>query len=265
VNQPEIKKVVLIGAGKLAWHLGIALMENNIQVHQVFNRTKARGEQLALLLNAEYIDDLSKLNLKADLYILAVSDQAILQMANGLVLGKQMIVHTSGAVEMDIFRKRFSNFGVFYPLQTFSFTQKVNFSEVPVCLEANSAEGLEKLTSLAANLRTRTYNVNSTQRRHLHLAAVFACNFSNFMYVIASDILKQSHLSPELIEPLIHQTNQLPAGFDFFAKQTGPAVRGDDTVLQKHRQMLTENVDFLEIYNIISRQIAQYQSKHGQL
>jgi predicted short-subunit dehydrogenase-like oxidoreductase (DUF2520 family) len=265
VRKPEIQQIILIGAGKLAWHLGTSLIENGLKVTQVFNRTPARGEKLASHLGSMYIDSLDKINRDADIYIIAVSDNGIGEVVAGLEIDDNLVVHTSGAVDLGALKAKFKSCGVFYPLQTFSYTQTVDFTRIPVCIEANTPEAMKMLLCLANKLSGTVVHIDSIQRKHLHLAAVFACNFPNFMYVIAENILTDSQLSPELLLPLIHQTNQILTKSDFFSRQTGPAVRGDMEVIARHQELLLKNQDYLEIYNIITQNIIHYKSKHGEL
>ena len=265
MNNPEILEIVLIGAGKVAWQLGSCLVENGLKVTEVYNRTPHRGENLANHLGADYVNSLSGINKDANLYVVAVSDDGIEEIVNALKINDQLIVHTSGAVDLAVLQKKFRNCGVFYPLQTFSFEQNVDFTKVPVCIEASSPEGMKMLLSLAHKLTEKVVQIDSNQRKNLHLAAVFACNFSNFMYVIAEEILNDCKLSPELIVPLIRQTSQIVNGYDFFSRQTGPAVRGDIEIMVRHRDLLMNHPDYLKIYNLITNNIIHYKSKHGQL
>ena len=259
----EISKVVFIGAGKMALSLGYALHTKGLKIIQVYNRTAGNGETLAKFLRAEYIADPNEITTDADLYILAVSDSCIEEISARFCFQGKFVVHTSGAVDINVLQLASKNHGVFYPLQSFTNFQQIDFKNIPLCLEANTTENFELLFNLAKKLSSLVYPIDSNLRRKLHLAAVFASNFSNFMYVIAEEILKSNKLSPDLIVPLIRLSSQVGFGGDFFQRQTGPAVRGDHAIIARHEELLAGNSDYLEIYDLITNNIIKYKSQHG--
>jgi predicted short-subunit dehydrogenase-like oxidoreductase (DUF2520 family) len=249
----------------LATHLGLALFRQGLTVLQVYNRTPGKGRKLAARINALYTDNLSDLVPGADLYILAVSDSWLGQLVSRLHLKDSLVVHTSGSVELEILSPVSSRTGVFYPVQTFSKHRKINFRDIPICLEAESPESEMKLTKLAERLTRSVYLLDSGKRGLIHLGAVFASNFTNYLYSIAELLLRENDLPLNILEPLILQTARNVRRGNLFENQTGPAVRGDIQVLEKHRRLLADHPDYHEIYELISKHIILNRSLNGKL
>jgi predicted short-subunit dehydrogenase-like oxidoreductase (DUF2520 family) len=258
----KIKNVVMIGAGNLATHVALALHRKGVNVIQVLNRSREAGERLACRVRASYKTDFGEADFGADLYILAVSDSAIEDVARNLKLKDQLLVHTSGSVDVRVLSGCSSNYGVFYPLQTFSKDKRINFSNIPVCIEANSGENEEKLLQLARLISKKAQLINSEQRKILHMTAVFAGNFSSFMYTIAEDLLKKHGIPFGLLKPLIRQTAATAKHDDVFSFQTGPAVRGDTKIMNEHLEMLARHGVYMEIYDLISKSIIKHKSRN---
>lgn len=260
-----IRDVVLIGAGNVASSLGLALVRQEIRILQVYDRSPGRGRKLASKLGASFTADHLAIVPAADLYILAIPDSAIELLASELHLTDQLVVHTSGSADLKILSEISGNIGVFYPLQTFSKNRRVNFIRVPICVEANGENGKKLLGDLAAKLSGIVSFINSDQRKILHLAAVFASNYTNFMVAIAEELLRANDIPFELLKPLINQTVRNAHHPPVSGHQTGPAVRGDKQVLASHRTLLKDYPDYLEIYNMISDNIIKYKALHGKL
>jgi predicted short-subunit dehydrogenase-like oxidoreductase (DUF2520 family) len=247
--------ITLIGAGNLATQLGIALHDEGYLISQVYSRTKKSASVLAGKINASAITDIKKLNTNSTIYIIAVKDDAIENIAKQLQLKDQIVVHTSGTVSMDVLKQCSKNIGVFYPLQTFSKNKKTDFKNTPICIEANNKATSTTLQYFAKSISTNVQNINSDQRKIIHLAAVFACNFSNHMYAIASEILEKNKLSFDILKPLIGETadkikNNAPAKM-----QTGPAIRGDKKTMDAHLILLSDTKQLENIYQILNKSI----------
>lgn len=257
-------KIALIGAGNLATNLGVALVEANHEILQVYSRTIESAALLAARLHCVAITAPEELVLDADLYIVALKDSVLEEMLPRLLQGREhaLWVHTAGSIPISIWENRgVKHFGVFYPLQTFSKSRLVDFSKVPVFLESNLPNDLERLKLLAASVTTNVYEADSNQRASLHLAAVFACNFTNAMYV-ASDLLLQGQgLSFEALLPLIDETAAKVHALSPLEAQTGPAVRYDLGVINKHLAMLEERELYRDLYEKLSRCIHYEQAK----
>ncbi|MGA3014215.1 MAG: DUF2520 domain-containing protein [Bacteroidales bacterium] len=260
INQ-EIRKIVIIGAGRVARNLCVALRKKNYTILEVWNRSETKGLDLARKLKAKYIRVLEYISLDADLYILAVSDDAIKQILERLDIGDHLLVHTSGSVDMDILGMAATNFGVIYPLQTFRTDRRISFRNVPLCIEASSDENLRRLKAFTDSISHRVYKIDSDQRRVLHLSAVFASNFSNFMVAVSQDLLRNKGIDPTILEPLIKYTAEnsgSPSVFDF---QTGPAIREDMETIAMHLNMLSAHPDYKEIYSLITQNIIKHKKK----
>ncbi len=251
----DIGKIVLLGSGNVATHLAIALKEAGKTIVQIYSRTLENAGFLAEKVKADFTTDIAKIESNADLYIIAVSDDALAEVANGIDVNNNLIVHTSGSAPMDILKSCSENRGVLYPLQTFSRSRNIDFGKVPLCIEANSIESRERLKNLALSLSDNIHFVDSEKRRVLHLAAVFACNFSNFMYTIAQKITEENNLSFDILKPLIEETAAKIEEITPVEAQTGPAVRGDEKIMKLHMDMLRKYPEFMEIYRLISEKI----------
>ena len=263
-KEAMIENVVLIGAGNLATQLALALQENGIQVKQVYSRTAESAKELAGKLNCAYTNDLSKLFPEADLYVIAVKDSAIQKILENLSLDEnRIIVHTAGSVPMQILDGFTKNFGVFYPLQTFSKSRKVDFSVIPICIEANHPSNLMKLQKLAGRLTDSVHQINSNERKTLHLAAVFTNNFVNHFYTLGAEILLDKKLNFDLLKPLISETAAKIENMDPVESQTGPAKRNDQTIISSHLKMLHDKPEYQKIYSFVTESIFQLQQKHN--
>jgi predicted short-subunit dehydrogenase-like oxidoreductase (DUF2520 family) len=252
--------ITLIGAGNVATQLGIALQEQGYAISQVYSPTKKSAEALAKKLNAAAITDLKKLLPGSVIYIIAVKDDAIEAVAKQLHFSDQIVVHTSGTVPIDVLKKTSKNYGVLYPLQTFSKGKTVDLKTTPVCIEANNKSTSTTLQYFAKSFSGNVQQVSSGQRKTIHLAAVFACNFSNHLYAVAEGILKKDKLSLDLLQPLIEETAAKIKGNSPVKMQTGPAVRGDKKTMEAHLKLISD-ADTKKIYQLISKGIIKIKNK----
>ncbi|MCI3881002.1 Rossmann-like and DUF2520 domain-containing protein [Acinetobacter higginsii] len=251
-------RITLIGAGRVATHLAKVLQLQH-QVVQIFSRNLQHAQTLADQVNAQAIDDVQQLDAQTDLVIIAVSDQAIRNVIDSIAphLAENLIVHTSGSTALSILEQRHPRVGVFYPLQTFSMERDVNWADTPLFVEAVQQQDLTLLTELANSLSQRVYQYSSTQRLTLHLAAVFACNFSNYCYDMAKQIVDAEQVDFSLLYPLILETANKATANNPKDMQTGPAMRGDQNILSMHSQLLADSnrSDLQNIYGLISQSI----------
>lgn len=257
-TQPSI---VIIGTGNVAFHLALVLYASDFDIVQIVGRDKNVAAELAKKVKAKTESDFKKINTTADIYIIAVKDDAIEKVAKQLQLKNKIIVHTSGTVEAKVLKVSSTNYGVFYPLQTFSKNKKVNFSTIPICIEASNKKTGTILTAVAKSLSKKVYAVNDTQRKSLHLAAVFACNFSNHLYAIAAEMLEKNKLSFDLLKPLIAETAEKIKEQHPEQAQTGPAVREDKKTMNTHLKMLSENKSLKRIYKQMSEEIIKQKKR----
>ena len=246
-----MKNIILIGSGNVATHLGITLKKRGYNIVQVFSKQVNNAESLANKLDCHFTDSIKRL-LDADLYILAVKDDVVHQILN--IIPDIRIVHTSGSLGMEVFKNKFTHYGVLYPLQTFNKDIDMDLTNIPLCIEANNTKFQNNLIKIGNQLSEKVIIMNSDQRKQLHIAAVFCCNFSNHMFSIADKILLNSDIDFKLLMPLITQTvrkltNNKPADV-----QTGPAKRNDKKVIDSHLNNIKDQ-KVKEIYLLISNSI----------
>src|SRR6185437_10166701 len=249
------EKIVFIGAGKITKALAIGI-KNKGNIVQVYSRTNASANLLAGKINCTYTNDIKKINADADVYIIAVKDDVIAQVASQLKVKGKAIVHTSGAVDMDVLKKASANCGVLYPPYSFIKVRKLD-KNVPFCIEASNPSVKKQLSDLVKDVAGKAYYMNSAQRSQLHIAGVFANNFTNHMFVIAHDISKQAHIPFEILFHLISDRVENLKHQSPVLNQTGPAKRGDKCTLKKHEAMLKKNPRHLALYKQISKSIQQ--------
>ena len=249
--------IVFIGAGNLATNLAKALYQNGFRIVQVYSRTKEAACALAQAVEAGYTTELSEVSKDARLYIVSLKDDAFVTLLPEIVAGKEdaLLVHTAGSIPMNIWEGKASRYGVFYPMQTFSKQREVDFNTVPFFIEASAPAEVGVLRMVAVRLSPKVYEVTSGQRRYLHLAAVFACNFANHMYALSSHILEKQGIPFEVMLPLIDETAGKVHELSPTQAQTGPAVRYDENVISKHLEMLADEESLQELYEKISKSI----------
>ncbi len=253
----EDTSIVFIGAGNLATNLAKELYYKGFRIAQIYSRTVEAAQVLAQTVEAEYTTDLSTVINNARLYIVSLKDTAFVELLPEIILGKEkgLWVHTAGSIPMNVWEGQIERYGVFYPMQTFSKQRKVDFSDIPIFVESNSAEDTRFLKDIAAVLSERVYEATSEQRKSLHLAAVFTCNFTNHMYTLAADLLEKYELPFEVMLPLIDETARKVHELNPHLAQTGPAIRYDKNVINNHLQMLVDEPQIQELYRLISKSI----------
>jgi predicted short-subunit dehydrogenase-like oxidoreductase (DUF2520 family) len=252
-----IKNAVIIGSGKVASALALALHHADITILQVYSKTYEHAQHLAEKVSAVAVLEAKQISQQADIYLISVSDSAIKQMSELKVLQSKFVVHTAGSIPLSIINQYTTRCGVFYPLQTFSEGRTVNMSDVPFCIEASQDSDYEELIILAKKISDKVYVVNSEQRLRLHLSAVFANNFGNHMFALAFELLKEYQLPFDMLRPLIAETaaklqEMLPTD-----AQTGPAVRGDTNTITAHQELLRDKPEMQKIYTFVSESIEQ--------
>jgi predicted short-subunit dehydrogenase-like oxidoreductase (DUF2520 family) len=248
-------RITLIGSGNIATHLGAAFKNAGHRIVQVYSRDAQNAALLAYHIGAEAIDDLCNIDPGTDIFIIAVADSVIVEIATQLVSFDKIIAHTSGATDIQALLNITPKAGVFYPLQTFSKTKEVDFWSVPLCIEGADESITKTLTDLAQTISNKVYIITSAQRKTLHLAAVFACNFTNYLYGVGGQLLSEQSIPFDLLRPLILETAQkvqdhLPAEV-----QTGPATRNDQNTIFTHLQMLKDKPELEQLYKLLSQGI----------
>lgn len=248
-------KITVIGSGNVGFHLAQRLHESGHRICQVFSRTPTKAAHLANLVKASGISNLKDISLEADVYLLAIKDDSLKTVTEEIsFLGKynKLIAHTSGSVSSAVFENHFSRYGIFYPLQTFSTTKKVDFEQLPFCIYGNAPAAQDSLFQLAQSICPNVYAINDEQRSILHVTAVIVNNFSNYLYGIAHDICNDQDVSFDILKPLIHETVRKIDVSNPQDVQTGPAVRGDLDTIAKHIDFLKKYPDHQALYQLIS-------------
>ena len=249
-------KLTFIGAGNVATHLAQAFHQTEEhQVVQVISKTIVSAERLAESVNAPYSTNIFDLNEDTDIIFICVPDGEIDSISTQIKLTGKIVVHTSGATSINVLRGKFEDYGVFYPLQTFTKGVPVSIADVPICIEANQNNIENKLRELAKALSYNVTILTSEQREKLHVAAVFAGNFTNYLYKAAEDIMLEHGLNFNLLKPLIQQTANKINYLTPDEAQTGPAIRNDQETINRHLQILKSSPKYGELYRIISEQI----------
>lgn len=250
-------KIIFIGSGNLATNLAMAFKQLGHDILQVYSRTIESANALAIKLDTAATNDIKEIRNDADLYVFSVTDTALPTLIPQISQGKEdkVFIHTAGSMPLSVFKDQVQNYGVLYPMQTFSKTREVNFRTIPCFIEANNDKAQSVLFSLANELSDKVYLLTSDERKYLHLAAVFACNFANHCYALSADILNRHNIPFEVMLPLIDETALKVHALSPIEAQTGPAVRYDENVMQKHLDLLLENPLVKEIYERMSLDI----------
>lgn len=242
--------VSVLGTGNVGMHLINAFLGNSeIELVQVYSRRKS-----SLKFIENKVDTTTSVcSLKsADIYIIAISDDAIPEFSSQLNLKNKLVVHTSGGSSIKVLKTN-GNKGVFYPLQTFSKEQSIDFKSIPICVEAENNEDLILLKKLANIISNNVFMIDSEQRKHLHIAAVFTNNFVNHLYKIGFDICKENNIPYEVLYPLIQETAQKIMHAKPDNVQTGPAMRNDKVIIEKHLNLLSGEKN--KIYQLLTESI----------
>ena len=244
-------KVVLLGSGNVAQHL-IEVMKNapTIDLVQVFARNSKQLNHL--LPSSKIVSDYQKIA-AADVYIISVSDNAIAEVSGKLPFENRLVVHTSGSSDLSVLDNK-NRKGVFYPLQTFSKSKEINFSSIPICLEAENEAAYQLLEKLGNCISQKVVRINSEQRKSLHVAAVYVCNFVNHLYEIGKEICEQNNIAFEVLHPLIQETALKITKLSPREAQTGPALRNDTKTIEKHLDFL-ENPTYKKLYQLLTQSI----------
>ena len=251
-----INKVAIVGAGNIAWHLSEIIAKTEVRVSCIASRNYLHAEKLALLRESK-ATDLKSLCKNVNLVIIAVSDDAIAEVAQQIPKEDYIVVHTSGSVSIDIFADKFKNFGVLYPIQSFSKSKKVDFKDVPILIEGNDTQTSILLESFAKKFSERVEIMDSKKRGSLHLSAVIVNNFVNFLAAKSYEYLESNNIDGSLLQPLMQETIARLKTHHPKDVQTGPAKRNDIKIIEKHLKQLESDPNLQSLYRLISQQIIE--------
>lgn len=243
--------VVIIGAGNVAQHLISAFANSNIvAIIQIYSRTS--NPNLKGISSDKITSTILDIK-EADLYIISVTDNAINDISSQLPFKEKLVVHTSGTSPISALNDK-NKKGVFYPLQTFTKGKEVNFKEIPLCIEAENEADYKILATVANSISDKVFKIDSEQRKSLHVAAVFVCNFVNHLYQIGSEICLENNIPFEILLPLITETANKIKSISPADAQTGPAKRNDTQTINAHLNFLTNETQ-KDIYKLITKSI----------
>ena len=256
----EDTPVVFIGAGNLATNLAKALYYKGFRIVQVYSRTEESARALAEKVEADYTTDLQEISKDAKLYIVSLKDAAFVELLPQITEGKQksLLVHTAGSIPMSVWEGHAERYGVFYPMQTFTKDKKVAFKNIPIFIEGCGAFETSFLKRLAEQISRSVYELDSDNRKYLHLSAVFACNFANHCVAIGQQILENHHIPGSVLRPLVMETMDKASSHSAAEVQTGPAIRDDRNVMEKQMQLLEKQPELLQIYEMMSKSIFKF-------
>lgn len=246
----------MIGSGNLATNIASILFDQGHIIQQVYSNQIANAKTLANSLdsNTTYTDQLNEINSRADLYIFSIKDNALESVVKEIPHNNGTWIHTAGSMDIQLFEGCTNNYGILYPLQTFSKNKQLNWKNIPILIESNNPESKKIISELAHSISDTVYEISSEKRKYIHLSAVFACNFTNCMYSIGQEFAEKTELPFHILLPLINETaikvNTLPP----IDAQTGPAVRMDSFVIDKHLSLI-DNPLYKDIYKQISEVI----------
>lgn len=247
-------RVVFVGAGNVATHLATELYRNSFDVIQVYSRTMESASVLAQEVHAVPITDIALIDNSADLYVFSLKDLVLEEIISQIPSNNGLWIHTAGSLSIDIFHKYASRYGVLYPFQTFSKGREIDWQKVPVFIEANKAQNIDILRNIAEKISGKVAELSSQDRKYVHLTGVFACNFTNHMYALSKQFLNYVNLPFEVSLPLIDETAAKVHLLMPEEAQTGPAVRYDENVINKHLDLIDDE-NIRQIYKLISENI----------
>lgn len=247
-------RTVIIGSGNTATVLGKKFLLAGHEVMQVVGRSRQPVAELAAILKCSITTDISKINRDADIYVVAVADDAIAEVAAALDLDKKLVVHTAGSVSGDVLKACSRNYGILYPLQ--SLRKEIEtVPEIPFLVDGNTPDDLAVISEFASTLSSMVKKTDDEHRLKIHLAAVMVSNFTNHLYTLADQYCRREGLDFKMLQPLISAIAERIRHFEPATVQTGPAVRHDARTINKHLDLLKEHPELKEFYALFTKSI----------
>lgn len=251
MTEGNIESVSILGSGNVASWFVFVLKKAKIPIRQIYSRNLEHCQKLAEACGAKAINNLTEIEAGSDLYLFSVCDDSYEKIVSEIPFQMPLACLTAGSVSQKVLKPHADRFGVLYPCQSISKNADFANLTVPLCVEGNSEDTAQKLFQLAEKLSDKVYFVNEAQRAVLHLAAVFANNFTNMMYGISFNLMQKGNIPKELLIPLMQNTLDKIQTMTPQEAQTGPARRGDCEVLRKHEEMLSDDMT-KEVYRACS-------------
>lgn len=254
--------IILIGTGNTAMVLGRKLKQAGHDIGEVYGRNLLEAEKLARMLEAKAVEKLNELSTEADIYVLAVSDDALAPFAAAWKMPHGMVVHTAGSISKEVLKNTTTHYGVLYPLQSLR-KQMQHLPEIPICVDASDEATLRQVKQLAESISSQVFEAGDTERLKLHLAAVFVNNFVNHIYYLMQTYCEKEGLDFSLLHPLIQETANRIADMPPRQAQTGPALRHDKVTLVRHLLLLQSHPFLKDLYRMFTENIQQQHGENG--
>jgi predicted short-subunit dehydrogenase-like oxidoreductase (DUF2520 family) len=250
-------RITIIGSGNVATHLALAMRQRGHIIDQIWSRNIEHAQHLASRVEAQPIDNLSSLNPNSNIYIIAITDDALFELAPSLKLDDALVLHTSGATPMDVLSATSSRYGVLWSPQSFVRDVAIEYNQLPFCIEGCNKRAEDDIEEFIKMISPHVYRTTHKQRQYLHLASVFVNNFTNGLYAIAQTLCDENNVPFEILYPIILTTAKRVQWGDVRYNLTGPAVRGDEKTLEAHRHLLNNNSQMLSIYDEFTHLLQQ--------
>jgi predicted short-subunit dehydrogenase-like oxidoreductase (DUF2520 family) len=254
-------KVVIVGTGNVATVLGQRILEVGNEIAQVVGRTEEKAAALASALRCTYSTNYANIDISADLYIISVADNVIKDVAEKLLLGNRLVVHTAAAVSKDVLSNSSTNYGVLYPLQTLK-AGLPNIPPIPVAIDGSSPNVINTLKSFAGSWAESVVVASDEERLKVHVGAVFVSNFTNHIFALVSQYFKEENLNFKSLQRLIEETIRRVATSDPKVVQTGPAIRNDTDTINRHKVVLGTHPQLLKVYKELTDSIFRMYSEN---
>ncbi len=245
-------KIALIGCGNVATNMGIALQQKGYSISIVYGHTKKNAQELSALLKCKWTTTPQEIK-DADIYLTALKDSVAREVWQQINFDNKLVLHTAGSLPANVLQPYTNNYGVIYPLMTLSQKRILDFTTIPLFIEANTPENLEKTRHIAHSISNIVQETDSETRGKIHLAAVWANNFTNYAYAVAGEILKKENIPFNTLLPLIDETARKVHDMTPIEAQTGPAIRMDQNIIKKHLSIMEDKE--AELYKKISEGI----------
>ena len=259
----ENPEFAILGSGNLATNMAMALHKAGLHISLIYSKEAEHAQRLAALVDCKWTTQPEEVSQEeTDIVLSALKDDIAPDIWRQIDFRDRLLLHTAGSLPMSVLDSHSRNHGVIYPLMTLSKNRILDFSNLPLLIEANSSQNLQRIKDLASRLSHKVYVASSETRGKAHLAAVFANNFSNHMYAKASELLHDSGLPFEVLLPLIDETANKVHQLTPAEAQTGPAIRYDENIMAKHKAMLSP--DDAALYQAISLSIHQMMQQNNQ-
>lgn len=261
--QSKTERIVIIGSGSVASTLGSALYESGHEILEVYScqleHAKVLGEKVH---TKRIISDISKINQYASLYIIAVSDDAISEIIDKMPKIDGIVVHTSGTSNSTLLKSKFKNWGIFYPLQSFTPGRKLDYNKIPILITTESKKISDFLTEIASSIGSLVFHLEDKSRIHIHISAVIINNFTNHLLVLADEYMKNHDLPSPLFHSLLLETVHKAIDLGAINSQTGPAKRRDMNTIHQHLETIQQQdiPAVLGLYKTFTKSIMEHHS-----